>query len=140
MSAAGVPRGAFEIAGAKVAPGERATLALQLPGQSAFTSLSMPLHVVHGRSPGPVLFVSAAIHGDEINGVEIIRQLRHSRALARLRGTLVCIRGSPMSSPARSWPAPVTASTFIPAATTAPTCRISAPPGPCGSGPPAGGA
>lgn len=84
-------RDRFEIAGAKVAPGERATLSLQLPGQSAFTPLSMPLHVVHGRKAGPVLFVSAAIHGDEINGVEIIRQLRHARALARLRGTLVCI-------------------------------------------------
>jgi len=91
VAAPAVLRGGFEIAGTSIAPGERATLALQLPGQSAFTPLSMPLHVVHGKRPGPVLFVSAAIHGDEINGVEIIRQLRHMPALARLRGTLVCI-------------------------------------------------
>lgn len=90
-AAPAVLRGAFEIAGNSIPAGERATLALQLPGQSAFTPLSMPLHVVHGARPGPVLFVSAAIHGDEINGVEIIRQLRHAPALARLRGTLICI-------------------------------------------------
>ncbi len=81
----------FEIAGSRLAPGDRATLALQLPGQSAFTPLAMPLHVVHGATPGPVLFVSAAIHGDEINGVEIIRRLRHLPALSRLAGTLICI-------------------------------------------------
>jgi len=86
-----VLRSGFQIAGRQLAPGERATLALQLPGQSAFTPLAMPLHVVHGREPGPVLFVSAAIHGDEINGVEIIRRLRHLPALKRLRGTLICI-------------------------------------------------
>ena len=86
-----VLRSGFQIAGRQLAPGERATLALQLPGQSAFTPLAMPLHVVHGREPGPVLFVSAAIHGDEIIGVEIIRRLRHLPALKRLRGTLICI-------------------------------------------------
>lgn len=90
-TAPAVLRAGFEIAGSRLAPGERATLALQLPGQSAFTPLAMPLHVVHGITPGPVLFVSAAIHGDEINGVEIIRRLRHLPVLSRLSGTLVCI-------------------------------------------------
>lgn len=81
----------FEIAGTTVKAGERQTLTLPVPGQSVYTPLSMPVHVVHGKRNGPVLFVSAAIHGDEINGIEIIRQLLKVKALSRLRGTLVCV-------------------------------------------------
>lgn len=80
----------FTIAGEEIGPGERKTLTLPVPGQSVYTPLSMPLHVVHGKRDGAVLFVSAAIHGDEINGIEIIRQLLRVRTLDRLRGTLIC--------------------------------------------------
>lgn len=37
------------------------------------------------------MFISAAIHGDEINGIEIIRRIRHTRALDKLYGTLICV-------------------------------------------------
>ena len=37
--------------------------------------LSLPVEVVHGKNAGPRLFVCAAVHGDEINGVEIIRRI-----------------------------------------------------------------
>jgi predicted deacylase len=53
--------------------------------------MTMPVHVVHGKKPGPSLFVSAAIHGDEINGVEIIRRLLKLKLLNRLHGTLIAI-------------------------------------------------
>lgn len=86
-----MPREAFEIAGQSIAPGDRATLALMLPGQSAYTPMSVPVHVIHGKQDGPVLFLSAAIHGDEINGIEIIRRIRHTKALSRLHGTLICV-------------------------------------------------
>jgi predicted deacylase len=52
--------------------------------------MALPVHVIHGKREGPVLFLSAAIHGDEINGIEIIRRIRHTKAVARLRGTLIC--------------------------------------------------
>ncbi|WP_262689727.1 succinylglutamate desuccinylase/aspartoacylase family protein [Kordiimonas aestuarii] len=84
-------RASFEIAGQKIAAGGRASISLTLPGQSRYTPLSMPLHVIHGRKEGPTLFVSAAIHGDEINGIEIIRQLLKQKSLNRLRGTLLCV-------------------------------------------------
>ena len=38
-----------------------------------------------------MLFVSAAIHGDELNGVEVIRRLLKRRALNSIRGTLLAI-------------------------------------------------
>lgn len=81
----------FKICGESVAPGKRATLALRLPSQSSYTPLSMPLHVINGRREGPVVFISAAIHGDEINGIEIIRRIRHTRAIDSIRGTLICV-------------------------------------------------
>lgn len=81
----------FTIADVEIEAGERKTLTLPVPGQSIYTPLSMPVHVVHGKRTGPILFVCAAIHGDEINGIEIIRQLLKVKALSRLRGTLICV-------------------------------------------------
>jgi hypothetical protein len=51
----------------------------------------MPVQVLCGKRDGPVLFVSAAIHGDELNGVEIIRRLLKVRGLKRIRGTLIAV-------------------------------------------------
>jgi hypothetical protein len=54
-----------------------------------FTAVKVPVQVLHGRNKGPVLFVCAAIHGDEINGTEIIQRLLKSRYLSNLKGTLI---------------------------------------------------
>ncbi len=77
--------------GQEVAPGTRTTLDLPLPQLYTHTPLTMPVHVVRGRRDGPRLFVSAAIHGDELNGIEIIRRLLRRKTLSSLRGTLVAI-------------------------------------------------
>jgi hypothetical protein len=58
-----------------VAAGERASISLPIADLYTGTSLSMPVKVINGNRSGPVLFVCAAIHGDELNGVEIIRRL-----------------------------------------------------------------
>ena len=51
----------------------------------------MPVKVISGRKIGPVLFVSAAIHGDELNGVEVIRRLLKRKILRSLHGTLIAV-------------------------------------------------
>lgn len=81
----------IEIAGVKVSAGQRQTF--DLPGAQLYTHtpLDMPVEVVCGRYDGPTLLVCAAIHGDELNGVEIIRRLRAMKVLSRLRGTLVLV-------------------------------------------------
>jgi predicted deacylase len=84
-------RAPFEIGGSRVAAGSRAIVELPLPKLYTHTPMAMPVHVVHGRRDGPRLFVCAAIHGDELNGVEVVRRLLASSALARLRGTLVAV-------------------------------------------------
>ena len=81
----------MDIAGTRVEPGERATFDVPLPQLYTHTPLTLPVHVVRGRRDGPRLFVCAAIHGDELNGVEIIRRVLSRRALRRLRGTLVAV-------------------------------------------------
>ncbi|MBO6574371.1 MAG: succinylglutamate desuccinylase/aspartoacylase family protein [Rhodothermales bacterium] len=82
---------ALEIAGTRVEPGSRQTVLVPLAPMYTSMDMVMPTHVVRGKKDGPVLFVSAAIHGDEINGVEIIRQLLGRPDLARLRGTLIAV-------------------------------------------------
>jgi len=81
----------FHIAGCEVDPGERTHLAVPLPSPSSYTPVTMPVHVVHGTQEGPTLFVCAAVHGDEINGIEIIRQLMDHASLQRLKGTLIAV-------------------------------------------------
>jgi predicted deacylase len=81
----------FEIGGRRIAPGQRQLV--ELPVARLYTSapVSLPVRVLHGREEGPTLFVSAALHGDEIIGVEIIRRLLLQRALRGLRGTLLAV-------------------------------------------------
>ena len=65
----------FKIGGYVIAPGARRTVEVPVSRLSDHTPVHLSVHVVHGRKPGPVLFVSAAIHGDEVIGVEIVRRL-----------------------------------------------------------------
>ena len=81
----------FPIGEMMVKPGQRVNINLPVVDLYTSTSLSMPVQVICGRRPGPVLFVSAAIHGDELNGVEIVRRLLRLKALKSLRGTLVAV-------------------------------------------------
>lgn len=81
----------FEISDESVKPGESRIIHLELPGLHSETSVTMPVHVIHGKKDGPVLFLSAAIHGDEINGVEVIRRILSLDVIKRLKGTLLAV-------------------------------------------------
>jgi len=81
----------IQIAGVTVKAGSRQSIDIPLPSFYTHSSVNMPVHVVHGRNAGPVLLVSAAVHGDEINGVEIIRRLLAHKSINRIKGTLIAI-------------------------------------------------
>ena len=81
----------LELNGVVISPGTRETMWIPVARRYTAGEVSLPVSVVHGRKPGPRLFVSAAIHGDEINGVEIIRRLLKRSALAKLRGALIAV-------------------------------------------------
>lgn len=81
----------LNINGTAVHPGMRATIDLPAGRLYTHTPMSMPVHVIRGKHDGPCLFVSAAIHGDEINGVEIIRRLLKLSILKKLHGSLIAV-------------------------------------------------
>jgi predicted deacylase len=74
-----------------VQAGHRETIRLPVAQQLAGGETSIPVVVIHGKTAGPRLFVSAAVHGDEINGVEIIRRLLGKPVMKRIRGTLIAV-------------------------------------------------
>lgn len=84
-------KSAIEIAGTRIQPGGRATIDVPIPDLYTHTALTIPVKVIHGRKEGPRLFVCAAIHGDEINGVEIIRRLTKHPAMSKIKGTLIAV-------------------------------------------------
>ena len=79
------------IGGIDIAPGERKVIDIRVAPMYTHDDISIAVQAVRGRRPGPTLFISAAIHGDEINGVEIIRRLLQHKALNTLRGTLLAV-------------------------------------------------
>ena len=81
----------FVVGGMSVSPGQRVTVDVPVAPMYTHDDLSISAQVVRGKRPGPVLFISAAIHGDEINGVEIIRRLLQHRSLKHIKGTLIAI-------------------------------------------------
>ncbi len=79
------------INGNRIKPGSRVSIGVPLPCLYTDTAMAMPIHIVRGEEEGPRLFISAAVHGDELNGVEIIRRIGRLKALSRLRGTLITV-------------------------------------------------
>ena len=80
----------FKIGGTEVPKGSVRNIAIELP-KLYHLPASIPIHVIRGRREGPTVFVSAAIHGDELNGIEIIRRLKNLSVVKKLRGTLILV-------------------------------------------------
>lgn len=74
-----------------VKPGERKLISIPMPKLYDCTPLALPIHVIRGKSPGPTLCITAAVHGDEINGTEIIRRLLKKPFLKKICGTLIAL-------------------------------------------------
>jgi len=84
-------RAPLSLAGSKIKPGQQATIQVPVARLYTHTEMTMPVHVIHGYKDGPRLFVSAAIHGDEITGTEIIRRLMKLKKIKKLRGSLIAV-------------------------------------------------
>jgi predicted deacylase len=78
----------LEVLGERIAPGETRRLALPV-GESVGGEVSTPVIVVAGAHPGPVVCLTGGIHGDELNGVEVVRRSVERAKPAELRGTLI---------------------------------------------------
>ncbi|MBM3485948.1 MAG: succinylglutamate desuccinylase/aspartoacylase family protein [Alphaproteobacteria bacterium] len=81
----------LDIAGITVPPGTRRRHALELLELAEGTKVSLPLDLIAGARPGPRLYLGAAIHGDEVNGVAILYKALAGIDPATLRGSIVCV-------------------------------------------------
>lgn len=75
----------------RIRSGERRTVFFPLPKLYDWTPMSLPIHVINGVEEGPVLCITAAIHGDEINGIEIIRRFLQKKGLKHIKGSIIAI-------------------------------------------------
>ena len=80
---------AFELLGGRVEPGSRARLHWNASQTYAGGEVRTPVDIVHGDREGPVLCLTAGVHGDELNGVEVVRRVMNALAPSPLAGTVV---------------------------------------------------
>lgn len=82
---------AFVLGETSIAPGSRTAVDLPVGNVTSHAPVILPVQVVRGRKDGPCLLVTGCLHGDELNGSEIVRRLLRAPALRRLRGTLLAV-------------------------------------------------
>lgn len=85
------PGSPIEVGGVHVAPGERKEIEIHVERLATGPWISIPTVVLNGRLAGPTVCVSAAVHGDEVNGVEAIRQLLMELRPADMAGTVIAV-------------------------------------------------
>jgi len=79
------------IGGVRVDPGRRRRVELLAGRLPTGTTLSIPVLVVHGVRPGPCVWLSSTVHGDELNGIEIVRRVLARLDARALTGTVVAV-------------------------------------------------
>ncbi len=75
----------------RIALGESRRLDFSIAKLYTTTNVEIPIIIERSKIPGPTVLITAAIHGDEINGVEIVRQLIARKLNKPKRGTIICI-------------------------------------------------
>lgn len=82
---------AFRIGNVDVLPGSDCKIEIPVAKLYTDANVSLPVHIVRGKREGPTIFISAAVHGDELNGIEIIRRLLSQPNFKIIRGTLIAV-------------------------------------------------
>lgn len=81
----------FTYTGGSVPPGEVENVRYEISETYLGDPVRIPVTIINGAEPGPTLLLSAAAHGDELNGIEVVREVAHELDHSDLRGTLVCL-------------------------------------------------
>lgn len=79
------------IGGQEIKPGKTVKMELPVVRLYTDTDISLPVHIMRAKKDGPTVFVCAALHGDEINGIEIIRRLIQLKSFRLSAGTLILV-------------------------------------------------
>lgn len=81
----------IEINGSKIGKGEDRQLSLNIARLPTYTNIDLPVRVIRSEKKGPVLLVTGGLHGDEINGIEIVRRMLRNQLLTPDTGTVIAI-------------------------------------------------
>lgn len=81
----------IQISDTVVPPGTRSRIEIPVARLATESWFSIPVEVVHGKHPGPRIWISAAVHGDELNGIEIIRRVLEKLEPLRLHGAVIAV-------------------------------------------------
>lgn len=79
------------IAGHEIRPGEFKEIDINIARLPSHTQIDTPIYACRGQEDGPVLALMAGMHGDEINGMEIVRRILDAGLNQPKRGTVVCM-------------------------------------------------
>lgn len=80
----------FQICGKSISPGQTRDVHLRLSETYSGEPVSVFVRIIRAKKPGPIIFLTGAIHGDELNGMGVIRHIM-LRKLKLIKGTLICI-------------------------------------------------
>ncbi|MCK8479191.1 succinylglutamate desuccinylase/aspartoacylase family protein [Psychroserpens algicola] len=81
----------LEILGEEVPLGKSATVSFNVAKLHTQNSIDVPVIIERSKKPGPTILITAGIHGDEINGVEIVRQIIAKGINKPKKGTIICV-------------------------------------------------
>lgn len=81
----------FTFDGGSVEPGNTLNLRYTISETYLGDPVRLPVTIINGEQPGPTVSLTAAAHGDELNGIEVVREVAHEWNHDELRGTIVCL-------------------------------------------------
>ncbi|MEX0593283.1 MAG: succinylglutamate desuccinylase/aspartoacylase family protein [Balneolaceae bacterium] len=81
----------LQIQGVPIEPGRRTDIALNISRLPTYTPIDLPVRIFRAEERGPVLLLTGGLHGDEINGVEIVRRMIYRNLIMPDRGTVIAI-------------------------------------------------
>src|ERR1700745_3545372 len=82
----------IKINGTTIKPGENKTVSLNTYELPTKTKVEIPIHVFRSEKPGPTVLFCAGMHGDEINGIEVVRKIITRKEIQKLLcGTVIAV-------------------------------------------------
>ena len=81
----------LEILGQKIGLGQSAQLSFNVAKLHTQNTIDVPIIIERSKKPGPTVLITAGIHGDEVNGVEIVRQIISKGINKPRKGTIICV-------------------------------------------------
>lgn len=79
------------IGGQTLAPGEDKLLKINIDRLPTGTLIDIPVYVFNSKNPGPTILIQAGLHGDEINGIEIVRRMMAEKHFKVTKGAVIAV-------------------------------------------------